>query len=447
MKRNFPTLGIVVVAMIFVAGVICLFLLRFEAGDIYPPYSSLRADPLGTMALCESLAKLPGLEVRRDTTDRNKLPEESNTTYLHLAAEAYDWRWLPDEVFEEIERFLTRGGRLVITMRPVTGWEFWSGIPPAPVPITNTNAAGTNAPATGPSKAKKSPGKKSGVKQPPSMIQERSLAKRWGADFGHVELAQGEDDIYKPARVANQTDLPLPESLVWHSSLVLTNLDPSWQTIYARGEHPVVAEKTFDRGSIVLATDSYFLSNEAMWKEREPRLLAWLVGPAQHIVFDEAHLGVVESSGVAVLMRKYHLTGVIGALVLLAGLFIWKNSFSLVPPYAGETRSPYVTGKDATAGFVNLLRRNIPPRQLLEVCFEQWTRSLLNRANYRIAAVDQAQTIMERERARPATARNPVQAYRDIAQALKSPITHHASRITSPEFRSPSNSTTNDTPA
>jgi hypothetical protein len=158
-----------------------------------------------------------------------------------------------------------------------------------------------------------------------------------------------------------------------------------------------------------------------MWNEREPRLLAWLIGPAEHVVFDEAHLGVVEASGVAVLMRKYRLTGVIGALVLLAALFIWKNSFSLVPPYAGETRSPYVPGKDATVGFVNLLRRNIPPRQVLEVCFEQWTRSLLNRANYRIAAVDQAQTIMERERARPATARNPLQAYREISEALKNP--------------------------
>lgn len=327
MKRNFPILGIVVVATIFVAGVVYLFLLRFEAGDVYPPYSSLRADPLGTMALCESLAKLPGLEVRRDTTDRNKLPEERNTTYLHLAAEAYDWRWLSDEVFDEIEKFLTRGGRLVITMRPVTGWEFWSGIPPAPVPIINTNTAGTNAPAAGPSKAKKSPEKKSGANQPTSMIQENSLAKRWGVDFGSVELAQGEDGVYESARVVNRTDLPLSDSLDWHSSLVLTNLDSSWRTIYARGKHAVVAEKSFGRGSVVLATDTYFLSNEAMWQEREPQLLVWLIGPAEHIVFDEAHLGVVESSGVAVLMRKYRLTGFIGALVLLAGLFIWKNSF------------------------------------------------------------------------------------------------------------------------
>ena len=40
-----------------------LFQLRFEQGDIYPAYSSLRADPLGTKVFYESLETLPGLSV------------------------------------------------------------------------------------------------------------------------------------------------------------------------------------------------------------------------------------------------------------------------------------------------------------------------------------------------------------------------------------------------
>jgi hypothetical protein len=124
MKKNFPILVMVLSAAVFVAGVVYLFLQRFEAGDIYPPYSSLRADPLGTMALAESLAKLPGLEVHRDVSSTSKLPEEKNTTYLHLAAETSDWRWMPADMFNEIEAFATRGGRLVVTMRPVHGPDF-----------------------------------------------------------------------------------------------------------------------------------------------------------------------------------------------------------------------------------------------------------------------------------------------------------------------------------
>ena len=55
MKKNFPMITLAIGATLFVLGVIYLFLLRFEAGDVYPPYSSLRADPLGTMAWYESL--------------------------------------------------------------------------------------------------------------------------------------------------------------------------------------------------------------------------------------------------------------------------------------------------------------------------------------------------------------------------------------------------------
>ena len=417
MKKHLPELTLVLIATVFVAGVVYLFLLRFEAGDVYPPYSSLRADPLGTMALAESLARLPGLKVRADMTTANKLPEEKNTTYLHLAAEVSDWRQMPTELFKEIEAFATRGGRLVVTMRPVNTPSIWRATPAA-FPITSTNAAGTNAPGT--KGAKQKPAKKTSTatNEAPDSV---SLQKRWGLTFAYQKLKVGDNDVYEPAVVVNQTDLPLPERLAWHTALVLTNLDDAWQTIYARSNNPVVAERKFGAGTVVIATDSFFLSNEALWESREPRLLAWLIGPGTNVVFDEAHLGVTESESVAVLMRKYRLHGVVGGLFLLALLFIWKNSLSLVPPHADLARSDHIAGRDATAGFVNLLRRNIPPREILETCFNEWTKTLLHRGNVRIASVDQAQAVMEAERARPPGARNPLEAYRKICAALKTP--------------------------
>ena len=63
-----------------------LFRLRFEAGDVYPAYSSLRTDPLGTMAFYESLQRIAGFSVRRDYSRANRLPEVRDTCYLHLAA-------------------------------------------------------------------------------------------------------------------------------------------------------------------------------------------------------------------------------------------------------------------------------------------------------------------------------------------------------------------------
>ena len=51
------------VLAVFVAGLILLFRLRLGQGDVFPAYSSLRADPLGTLALHDSLAQLPGARV------------------------------------------------------------------------------------------------------------------------------------------------------------------------------------------------------------------------------------------------------------------------------------------------------------------------------------------------------------------------------------------------
>lgn len=408
MKRFLPALLLVVGVTAFVAGLVHLFRLRFEAGDIYPPYSSLRADPLGTMALYESLARLPELTVRRDHSDANKLPETPNTTYLHLGADESAWHELPVDLFNEIESFATRGGRLAITLAPVTGPRYFSFT----TPPTVTNTAGTNAPARKKTRVRKI------LEEDGPPVRSASLGERWGLEFGHERLTRGEDEVYEAITVTNLSDVALPATLDWHSGLVFTNLDARWQVIYARGTNPVVVERRFGRGSVVMATDSYFVSNEAMWRARHAELLAWLVGPAQHAVFDEGHHGVVEASGVAGLMRKYRLGGVVGALVLLAGLFIWKNSLSLVPPPVETTRTDYLPGKDAAAGFVNLLRRNIPPAEILDVCFEEWTKSLNRAASHTIAGVDRASEIMETRRER-----DPVLAYQQISKALKSSAT------------------------
>jgi hypothetical protein len=208
--------------------------------------------------------------------------------------------------------------------------------------------------------------------------------------------------------------------LDWHSGTLFTNLDPSWRAIYARGANAVVIERPFGSGSVVMATDSYLVSNEAMQRDRHANLLVWLVGSNHRVVFDEAHFGILDEVGVASLIRKYHLAGLAAALLLLAGLFIWKNTVSFVSPPAEETKVAPVAGKDAAAGFVNLLRRNIPARDLLDTCFAEWTRSLRQRRDYTIAGVDQAQAVMEAEHARPQRQRNPIRAYQDICRALKS---------------------------
>jgi Domain of unknown function (DUF4350) len=388
MKRSYPILLLIAAAVIFAFGLVRLFELRYEAGDVYPEYSSMRSDPLGTMALYESLDGFDGLAVHRDIS-ANGMPDGNATTYLYIAFPFGQWRVLPDEIFQKWELFAASGGRLVLTIFPQGAKSF--------LPPRNT-------------------GTKQQEKPKPTPYRDR-----WGADFSIIDLQQKNDEYVPVPADRNTTTLALPPVLQWHSGVVASSLSPEWQTIYARGSSPVVIERHIGRGSVVIATDSYFLSNEAMEKDRHADLLAWLIGSNRTVVFEETHLGVTETPGIATLMRRYRLQWFVVSLIVLAALFIWKNSVSLVPPGTG-IQSNYIVGKDTAAGFINLLRRGIPSSELLSLCFTEWKTAAGTNSSVAARRAEQAQKIVEAEDARPAKDRNPVQAYRDISQILQSQI-------------------------
>jgi hypothetical protein len=339
---------------------------------------------------------------------------------LHLAGDRDEWHWTDKDLFQEIQNYLARGGRLVVTFFPETEepiFHFNEFNETNSVAKTNkVGSAKTN-------KVDQVKGKKPAMKpdkKKDSFDEEEfwtHLDERWDVhtDFRKLEA---DDGVYQPVNVFNKTDLPLPKVLDWHSGVVFTNCGSEWKTIYARGTNAVVIERKFGKGSVVMATDSYFASNEAMLKDRHANLLAWLVGANKNVVFDEAHFGIVESSGVAMLMRKYRLHGLIGGLVLLAGLFIWKNSTSLVPAHVDEKPESFVAGKDSQAGFVNLLRRSIAPRDLLTACFAQWKKSIAPAGKISSTRVQQAEAIFNSENSLPNKDRNPIDAYKQISKTL-----------------------------
>jgi hypothetical protein len=435
MKRRCFILVLAACSAGFAFGLVQLFRLRFAAGDVYPAYSSLRADPLGAMALYESLARMPGLTVRRDFNPGNELPDGKGTAYLHLAGSTWNWTGLPEDFVRQTQHFLAGGGRLVVTFFPETAkprrprFDDEPGLDSPPKKKTNGDK----------SARKKKPG------QTEPQLRRAPPSKWWGVEFAFAALEPGEGDAYQPVTVVRKAGLALPETLEWHSATVLTNLDKSWHTIYARGTNPVVVERKFGSGTVVLATDSYFVSNEALRQERPAEFLAWLVGPGRQVVFDEAHFGIVDTSGVASLIRKYRLHGLAVGLLVLAGLFLWQNSVRFVPPPPEERDPGYVAGKEAAAGFVNLLRRNVPPREVLQTCLAEWKKSFARGARPPGAKIMQAQAALDAHNALPRRQRDPVRAYREICGILKAgrgpgpnPVSSPAPNPQEPERRPPS---------
>jgi len=97
----------------FTWGMLRLFGVQFSIGDVYPEYSSLRSDPMGSRLLFESLARLPGLTVTRNYLPLEYFPDKPSTILL-LGLR-------PDHLHEGefvrlMERVAARGHRVVIAL-------------------------------------------------------------------------------------------------------------------------------------------------------------------------------------------------------------------------------------------------------------------------------------------------------------------------------------------
>jgi hypothetical protein len=392
-RRVILSVALLALAAVFVWGLAQLFNLRFAAGDIYPEYSSLRADPLGTKAFHDSLAAMDAPAVTRNFRPPQFLPDGRGTTLFVFGLPWDELSSEPSE-YKKLDAFVRDGGRLVVTLYP----QF-----PRPRNF-GLRGMGTNV---------------SVFKQRAAKAFDTNLVwldEKWGFVLAHHPVPLGNHGTFQPAAVTTRLPESLPESMSWHSAMVFTNVAADWKVIFARGTNPVMIERRLGSGSIVLATDSYFTSNEALRNERSAKLLAWLAGGNRTVVFDEAHLGSVQDPGVAALARRYRLHGAAIALLCIAGLFVWRNATSFVPAPRESLDEAHVRGRESSAGFINLLRRSVPVDQLLQTCLNEWGKT---RALDRRATPQRTRKVRETVEAHNvAVQADPVETYRKISRIL-----------------------------
>ena len=391
-RRATLLIALVVVLLAFAWGVIHLFNLRFASGDVYPPYSSFRADPLGARVYFESLEQLGQPSVRRFIQPITRLPEGRGVT-LFVFGLPWSEMSAEQEEYRILDGFVRNGGRLVVTLYPELGR-----------PRAFSSGTGTNRPTF------KNPLLDDDERHPPINLREK-----W--DFGYEYISTTRDSrLLTPVKVHRIDPGPLPEAMNWHSALVFTNLGLDWKVIYARGSDPVMIERQLDKGSIVVASDSYFVSNEALRKERSADLLAWLSGTSHEVIFNETHLGVQEQPGIATLARRYKLHGGFAALLALAALFIWKSSASFVPHAPDPAENGVELGRESAAGFENLLRRSVPAKDLLQTSLDEWDKTANLDARITPPRREKIRAIVESFNASPKP--NAIDAYREITRIL-----------------------------
>lgn len=302
------------VCIAFSWGLVRLYELRLASGDVYPPYSSFRADPLGAKALYESVSGLPGYSVQRNARPLEDWHPGAAVSIFWLGEDPFNFALRPEDDFKAFEDVASRGARIVIAMMPV-------------------KRVALNAPMT---------------------IKGNALEKRWGIQFDYVRRKPTE-------REENGGALPKRTALLMKTG----------------GQILPVIEKPFGKGSVVLVANAYPFSNEALAAERDTALLARMLGPNRAVVFDENHLGLSQVASIAQLAERYRLWGLGLGLAILAALFIWRASSPLLPPRLaiGGVELRVAEGRDSAAALKSLLRRNIPESELLGTCLAEWERS------------------------------------------------------------------------
>jgi hypothetical protein len=416
-------------------GVVKLFLLRFEAGDVYPSYSSLRSDPLGSRAFYSSLENINDTAVSRNYRSLQSLEFKENMTFFYIGTSVFDSDSVSEEWFKIFERLTNFGGRLVLSFLPVEkkppNWR----MPACTVPqkeiedTENTRQKDTsnhnqnrskpdptenasNAPNKEDKKLEEGPEPVNSLKQGNCI----SLKEKWGLVFAFAEKPPD-----KAAYARNDLSRDLPETISWHTALYFDDLDDAWQVIYAVDGRPVIVERPYGKGSLVLSADSFFLSNEALRSERYPELLAWTLGKSAAVVFDETHLGIFKHPGVLTLIKKYRFDWFIFTVAVLSLLFIWKNSAYFVPPpkkNQAQAGADFISNRDSTQGLISLLRRNIPARQILQVCTREWERTIQPQKRLRNDQLAKIKSAFQMITTRSPKSIDPVAGYRRISKII-----------------------------
>jgi len=341
--------------VVFAGAGLWLLFLAFEIGDVYPPFSSHRSELDGTEVLYEALERFPDLHVSRHYGPAGSGSASTDTTMIVAGFSGVNWYFADEDELRELLRAADRGTRLVMALDPSS----------AAVLALLKKTKGQ--------KGKAPKGKEE--KKPVQPIGERLLRVTVSFKAGQQLTNLRERTVKQSFMVLEEKGEPLPNRLPWRAPCYLEPRDPGWKTLYSWDGRPVILRRPYGKGEIVLIADSFLLTNRAMWEDRHPEFLSWLINGRRAVLFYERHLGVAEDPGVAWLMRRYNLDGVVAALLIITVLFVWRNSVPLVPIRAAAEAPESARTVSRGSSLLALVSRSLPASEVLQVCVDEWKKT------------------------------------------------------------------------
>ena len=384
-----------------IGGLAWLIHLRFESGNAYALRSSLRSDPLGSKALHDAYAELSGLQVSRNfipLVQLRALPTDA--TLLLLNTGGRQLHQLAD--FASVPDFVENGGRLVIALNPEQ--VAYQHLEDDREEDAREEDARTN---------KKDDAATGGESDPAAEKKDTRFTRRSSEEnesfWGGLALRHGAHAGGEASRAAAAAR---PAPTPGRGGGVLVEFDAElWSPVYQIEDEVVAAQRQLGAGRIVVLTDDYLFSNEALLKHRFTPLLTWVLGGRSQLIFEETHLGVAERAGVATLMRRYGLEGFALAFAGLMALVVWRGASPMLPPFGGRARDQVIRSEHSIeAGLGDLIQRSLPTGDLPRQAFESWQQSFIRTSGDRrfyAAELDEIEALLQAQEHLPARQRQP----------------------------------------
>jgi hypothetical protein len=317
-------------AALFVVIGVQMFKVRAEVNGVYPEYSSFRADPKGYRILFETLSRLPSIHVERSVQPLQELP--SGNGKILVVAGLLPSGWPTDET-KLLNDWMTNGGTLLVAFSS-RQFDSHEENQRDPVPPESKWLRG-----------------------------EVDKVESWG-----IRIFCSKQSL----ATRLQSNLFADQSS-WAGHLYIQPTESDWDVLAKARDLPVVLQRTFGAGKLILLADSYPLSNIALAARRNTALVSWLFPEHSTVIFDETHFGIVDRPGIIGLARRYGLDGAFVAVLGLALLYLWASRYSLRPVRRVRADSePAVRGAGGNEIFTNLLRRTLPTADLCTVCLQIW---------------------------------------------------------------------------
>jgi hypothetical protein len=318
-------------AAIFVVVGVQMFKIRAEVNGVYPEYSSFRADPKGYRILFETLSILPSIHVKRSEQPLRELPSGNGKILVVTGLLPSGWRPEETKIFNN---WMTNGGTLLVAF---SSRQFDSN---------------------------EEKGRRDAVPPEDKWLRgEVAKVESWG-----IRIFWSKQSLVTQL----QSNLFADQSS-WAGHLNIEPTNSDWKVLAKARDLPVVLQRSFGAGKLVLLADSFPLSNIALAAHRNAALVSWLFPQHSTVIFDETHFGIVEHPGIIGLARKYGLGGAFVAVLGLAVLYLWASRYSLRPVRRVRADAePAVRGAGGNEIFTNLLRRTLPATDLCAICLQIW---------------------------------------------------------------------------